>query len=417
MRITLPRAQVPLTLPLDGAVALSARAGFVLLFPGYFAYHYAISRGWIPAFAGGLFGITTLGLAAVAAAAAPWIVGTQVQRGGGLAIAIGALLALVLSWSTVQLLLAPTSTAVLAGWTEAMRTVVAWTAMLFVGRFLPFEDVDAARRGRWWFALVTLGVAHAIISSGSLLGGFLAFAEFEGDAVQSSYQGIGRSILVTAIVVMAQLKGDGARLLVLGLGVLLLASIGSRSELAALVALFGLVGMLAIVTRRRVTLFFGLAIIGVALAAILAPVIAESRIGELLDLASSSSWQARQELTRLATERIGRSPLLGDFEYYQRDIGSGGYSHNILSAWTNYTVLGIALYAGVTLVCLMSAVRRVASWETASAAWIASFAFNAVTVVLIVSAIPVSHALPALGWGITLRALSGEAPPRLREGQ
>jgi O-antigen ligase len=390
------------------AARLTAMWGMFVLFPGFFLYHYAISQEWIPEFAGGLFGAAAAVVTTICLVLLPWIV-TRPARGGFLAPAmIVVTLAYLAVWTLVNYLLAPDAVVASSAFRESAEMLVMWVAMVFVGVFYSFRQQRATMVLRWLAMALLFCIVHAFAHYESVIGPYLAFrgnTELMPDG-GSKYQGAGRSVLVTVIVLSAVLRGAWWRVLLLLSGIAAILAIGARAELFSLVLVAVLAVGVALVKERNVLLVFVVATILVAASDTLTPILADNRAAEIIDLGSSSSWQGRQVLTAEAIAVIGRHPLTGDHTYRYRALSEGGYSHNALSAWTSYGLIGFVLYVGLVLGFTCLSMLRVLRQGEPTPEWSASLYLNSVAALLAISAVPVFHPLAALGWGVTLNALS-----------
>jgi hypothetical protein len=138
----------------------------------------------------------------------------------------------------------------------------------------------------------------------------------------------------------------------------------------------------------------------------------ETRAGEIVDLASSTSWSMRLEMQALVLQVISDHPLLGDFGYHLREVGPGLYAHNALSAWPQFGLAGFLLYAALIGYFSALSLLRVLSASVASAAWRMASMVNFAALVLVVTSEPVFAMLPALGWGFAVNALLEERKRR-----
>lgn len=70
-----------------------------------------------------------------------------------------------------------------------------------------------------------------------------------------------------------------------------------------------------------------------------------SRIASLLNLKNDESSIYRKDLLKVAMSIISNNPICGDYGSYVKINGSiGTYSHNILSAWVNFGLIGFLFY-------------------------------------------------------------------------
>jgi hypothetical protein len=291
---------------------------------------------------------------------------------------------------------------------QSVVTLVLWAGLLFIGWF---ADTDSRR---WRVAIIVLcifiigALIHAMLRFSSPLGPWATFAAQDDDSQFSTYQAIGRSLLVSSVLVASFCRTNGRRVAVLALGCITLLLVGSRSDFFSLAILTFLLTV-RVLYRNRGNLFgVGGAAALIAGGFAIWPLFLSTRNAEILDLSQSSSWQSRVELQVAALDVIRHNPILGDFGYYLRDGGAGAYSHNALSAWTNFGVLGFALFMGVLLYMSgISALRWVDRGENSR--WFVAFNLNLAALVQAIVASPVFAVLPGLAWGMTLNALRQDA--------
>ncbi len=379
-------------------------ASFLLLFPGFLAYHYGISAGWWGATLGGLFG----GGAVLTALSAC----SSLLLGGGMRKPLTALHLMVLgtlfymiAWSLINWLGIRHSPFEAPIMVEAIGTVLIWIAMLYIGAYLTNCPAALRRLSTVGIALVLLCFGHAFYTGGFPIGPFLAFRSAE-EAGQATYQGIGRSLLAIGLVAaFARQHGSTSALLILlGTGLLML-SLGSRAHFFVIGVLV-LVHLVVLVSIRR-TRVMGLSGLLVAASAVasVASIFLETRAAEILDLGSSASWELRGLASSRALEVIAEQPFTGLYGYHFWD--SVGYAHNVLSAWTQYGLLGFVAFIATSVYALYIALAGFLASNGREPAWYLALHANLVSTVLAIASEPVMISVfPALAWGLTLRAQS-----------
>jgi len=377
-----------------------AQFGFIVLFPGYVIYHYGVVAGWFPAFAGGLFGSAAM---VVSLFGLTYVLGILISRVSSvpfLEYAFLLLLGYMLVW-TVGAVVVADRTYEITAVTGSFSTIVIWIAVYFIG-----VHMRLPMHGPGW-VLVSLGVAvlacfvHAIVMHDSFLGPFLMFSGAQGDA--STYQGIGRAVVVLAVVLAYLQRRFSGQLTVLAGALIVLLALGSRAHLFATV--FLLIVHVVLFGFRGRNLFTNLAAIVAFLMVgyFAASVFLETRAAEIFDLTLSSSWNARQEALQEALRVIESNPFFGNFGYYLGE--STGYAHNIISAWTEYGIVGFLLFIALMLYALGVSGYRVLFRRSCPPVWIIAFQFNLVAFFLALTSEPIlASVFPALGWGFTVQA-------------
>jgi hypothetical protein len=391
-----------------------AFAGFLVLFPGFVVYHYGVAADLMPAFLGGLFGIVSLFIAAAVVAMAGWLLGRDAWGGLPQAQIVLLALAFFLAWSLVAYLTLGTATYAGATLAESIGTILLWFAAFFVASFCRIEG--RTRRLLFGMSVAAAGgvLLAAMVEYRSLLGPLLLFGgEPDPGQLVSTYQGVGRSVLVAAMMLAALTHVYWRQLVVLACATVLLTGLGSRAHLFTASLLFMLVLAISLLRARRRGASILLLLIAVAGVYAGWSIFLETRAGEIVDLASSTSWGMRLEVQALALQVISDHPLLGDFGYHLREVGPGGYAHNVLSAWPQFGLAGFLLYGGLIGYFAALSMVRVLSASGASAAWRMAMMVNFAALVLAVTSEPVFSVLPALGWGFAVNALLEEHRRRM----
>ena len=381
----------------------AATAGFFLLFPGFLLYHYVVAQG-MPAVLGGLFGTVSAMLTLVALPLLPWTYSRQL----GAALRPGTLVAVVIAffgaWALVNYLFIGEPYAAPA-LRETAAAIGTWIATLFVGTFFTFESARTRRALRVSALLIVLALVHAMVRFKSPLGPYLTFSGADPDSTVSTYQAIGRSIVVTAIFLAAVVVRTQYRILVFALATLVLVLLGSRTDAFTLIALATVVVLQTVMRVSRPASSISALLVATLFVYFTMPLFLRTRNAEILDLSSSSSWQARQELQAAALRVIRDSPVIGDFGYHFRVGGAGYYSHDVLSAWTNFGLLGFVLYLSLLVYFVLVSLWHLIKSDGTNPMWFASFQLNLAGLIQALFAQPVFALLPALGWGVALNAM------------
>jgi hypothetical protein len=411
MSATTPATATPRRLFVDmRAVSHAVATGaFLALFPGYFVYHFLLAMGLMPAILGGLIGNVSLLIAAYCIFLSFWFLRSEFWGG------LNAARLFLFAWCYYAVWGATGALAVLGEsygfWStrEVVAMLVYWLTMFFVGSFFRLDGWVSKAAFVVMAACVVACLLASVIIYASLLGPLFAFSPPADAEVESStYQGAGRSIAITGVVAAAYVSGQWRQLGILALAVIVLLSIGSRTYLVAGAAALAFWVCVAAVRHKQhvaLALFVGFAgTVGYSVREFFL----ETRAGELLDLTGSASWQDRLSVQAEALDAIRSNPLLGDFGYHIREIGTGGYAHNALSAWPEFGLIGFLLYVLLLGFFAITALRRMFSTEPR---WQAAVGLNVVALVVILAE-PVFSIVPALGWGFVVNALLHERRAR-----
>ncbi|MGJ7575241.1 hypothetical protein ACSFBX_32315 [Variovorax sp. RB2P76] len=167
--------------------------------------------------------------------------------------------------------------------------------------------------------------------------------EVDGNLFQVDYQTTA-VVYILFLIYAAPTVGLGARLLLYGLAMPSLFYIGARSELIGFVPLIFVMEFLlsrSFLVYWLNMLLFGAAVLTAGL--FFYSEYSDSRIFSLLSLSSDASGVARSEFTARALDTISENPLLGSFASYV----PGEYSHNLLSVWVDFGMLGFLFILGL----------------------------------------------------------------------
>ena len=380
-----------------------ASVGFVILFPGFVIYHYGIRVGlWRDVF-WGMFGVVATIMA---------IVGTVMflsRLVKGLrpfsvfqVMLMGSLVHMIV-WTLVSGVLIQPNDFLGAALIEALATVLIWIAMLFIGLYLTTrpDNLKTLLLLSSWIVLICLG--HAFYTFGFPEGPLFVFGGFDG-IMQPNYQGVGRSLLVVGLILAFSAKPNtgGSLFILIGLVILML-SIGSRAHLVVVILLaFTHLILLLMVKNTR-----GLGLVGcfvmLVSAVALVDLVLDTRAAEILDLSSSASWNERMIAFSRSIEVIAEHPVMGSFGYHHWD--KAGYAHNLLSAWTQYGLLGFLLFVSISIYALGLSFKGLVLTQGREPCWAVAFYFNCAAMILTIALEPIMMSVfPALAWGLTLRA-------------
>lgn len=384
-----------------------AACGFFLLFPGFLGYQYGLSVGWWGPFLGGMFAAATI-VVATFAAASMMLRDSSRDHVNAIHVLFFATLGYMLAWSFGFLPFLTYQNLRLPVLVESLATVTIWVAVMFVGSRFPSRPKQISQLSYVSILVVAICFAHAFYDRGFPAGPFLAFMD-AGDSGVATYQGIGRSLLAVGIVAALAQKPYTLRALVtLVVTILLMLSLGSRAHFVVLC--IALVMQVLLITARRQTRLLGLTGITITAVVAIASInfFLETRAAEILDLASSASWDERQVAENRAIEIIAERPWIGAFGYHAAD--DSGYAHNFLSAWTQYGLAGFTLSILILGVAFAVSVIGYRSRRGCKESWLLALHLNMISIVLALASEPImSSVFPPLAWGFTLRALRSAA--------
>lgn len=331
--------------------------GFLLLFPAYFAYHWAALGNSLPLFAGGFVNeMSAFILLCV-------LVDTAWHRLAGLRLRpqvndVDLTFALFIAHFVLVVAVHTVAGTAPAVAHQHVATIVQLCAAYWVLRTFPYDDAGAGRLLKICFlVLSSLVLVSAYDDALSLL---LASSD---QAKAATYQGLARAYLLVAVLAVATIQRRTLRWLLATVSVFVLFLIGARSEVLA--ALISFVSFEVALSRGPIALMA--AWIG-ALAAGVAIMIAnldalqsyfpDNRLLYLLSVGlDDGSVSERLEYQALAWRVLQEFPIFGDYAHYAASGGPGAYAHNITSVWVDLGLFGLATYVAVIVAALAACLR------------------------------------------------------------
>ena len=395
---------------------MSAELGFFLLFAGYVLYQYSVVVGWLSTSSSGYFAgvaifFSILGLIHIASRIS--VRGVSVPF---IEMLFYTYLLYLTIFSIISGIFISGQTHGSVAFYEALGTILIWIAVYFVGANLRPVVQDISFFYVAQIVLLLGCFANAMFHQGFPLGPFITFSSLsENGAEGATYQGIGRAILVMTILLVSYFKRFTLQFAIIMSGLLILTTLGSRSHLFALASLlvlhFCLTGLRRLKLYQTVLCFCLI----VAFGFLTKDFFLDTRAAEIFDLAESSSWRARQDILETSLRIVSDSPIFGDFGYHLRE--SAGYAHNLLSAWTEFGILGILFFLALMISAVCVSGYRVIISQKHHGIWLFAFHINVVALFLAITTEPIfASVFPALGWGLTVQGMKMEQTQSLTNG-
>jgi hypothetical protein len=375
---------------------------FVLvLFPGFFLYHTLVAMGAVSPFLAGLFGPVSAVALIVYCVLFLGVANYLVKTSGLFFVFCFLFFVFVFVWSLVNFVLQSVD-GVRAAFVQSLELLILWGALFFIGCFIPLESHFLRRAMLFSFFFMVGYLLFFVMSTGEVM--FYAKKQYSGGESVATYQGFARSGLLILLFLLSIAKGLGWRLLFSALGVFVLFVLGGRSELYSYIFVCGLFYFLwSLQDRKSMFLAIFLIFVFVVLMIGYVDLLLASRQLQVIDLSSSSSWLARNELLLKAIDQVKENPVLGLFGGHIDAESVGGYAHNVLSAWVSYGLFGFSLYFSLAFYALYVSFFNYIK-KLNNIYWAFSFACNACCMLLILIAKPVYWPLVAIAWGSVINA-------------
>lgn len=399
-----PPARRPL--PFEQFGTSTTAVSFLLLFPGFFFYHFAAGAGLVPRFLGGWFGplsVVLLGVYSVLLILVPLYL-----RGRSLLVFVlfAILVVTVLCWLGAHHVLGAGYQGHPVVQRQVLALVVLWLALFMMGLYWPEDSPPLT--GALSLALPLIIVLTVLNTNVESLLFSLAYEGTAGENV-TTYQGFARSLAITAIVLLS-IRSDSRLLLPAVFATCAtLFLIGARSELYGFAIVSPIIAWFGVKARPKFT--FLLASAGVIAVTVLVVTnwssLAQSRpLQVVASLQDIGSFQQRRTFLMAGLEDIGANVLTGTFAgHYERFGSVGTYIHNFLSAWRQFGLGVFLLYGGLTVSSTIVSLRYLLQSGINSQIWRIALALNAFATILVVASKAVYWPFPALGWGLVASGL------------
>lgn len=415
------RSKSSMMLPWESIGHKLSAVSFIVLFPLFFLYHFAVGKGIIPPIFGGWFGIMSLFIAVVFIPFGVYCLFRFTNTAFWWFSIVFALFFLVLWWLFVHYLFGASYQTQLEVVVQVGSMLIAWFALFMIGLYWP-KNLPAFSLILWMIFVLMAAIIVTHTDWTYLM--FYARHVFGNDNI-ASYQGFARSLAFTGLALLGMTAHPVLRNFLVITLIILLFLTGARSEFYGFLLVLPLVfwvgfkrkkpkWLVAVVTV--VTALFLIAIIAINLSHL--DFLTSSRQLEILDLSKSTSFQGRKELLVSGLAGIGRSPIMGDYAGYVRDHGTtGAYIHNALSTWQQFGLVGFLIYLGLNAGSFYVPFKRVVihryyyDCTAVTALYISAFCL-----VLILTAKSVFWASAALPWGLATSICASSNQFHLQKG-
>lgn len=380
---------------------------FIFLYIGFVLYNVLVGYGYFPAFFGGYFGLFTL---LHLLFLLPFVFFSNINRlsHNGLVFLAGLVLYILYTSSIAVYCYFVGGPDVRLGVEQHFVYVLTLLSSVALFYGADFYGKKTKMFMFLWLLVSFLFLILYIVSSGKPMFYMRDIASIEDVTAISTYQGFSRSFLVVGFVLLAASFGVRQYLILCAVLVFVLFVLGSRSEFVAFLFSSGLffISFLRYRTTYLKLLFFALPffLFVFLMYEDVVSYFQQSRIFQLIDIGAASSWQVRGELQAIAINQLTDNPFFGFFAGHILATGSsGGYAHNILSAWVNYGLLPFFLYVLLTSFPFVWSAHQVFLKKNVSKWMILCFFMSSASMLLLIFTKSVFWFFPGFAFGLYLR--------------
>jgi hypothetical protein len=380
-----------------GRAALFSLLGFIIIFPGFFAYAWLTSLGVLPSALGGYVPQAAFGVSMF-----------LLLFGGMLRKRLSGID--VVFWVFIVFLIFVVTANTLGSADDSLAKSYAsalfqWLSLYYLFKHLgPISLVRAPVISSFVFMVV-----FVYFNMNFGVSAVFSVDYAQSDRVAPTYQDFALYFLVCALAIASFTSSGLGRLLVFIVTIATLLVLGARSELVG-----GVVGLIAVELMRRgflrtlVVLVFAVApLLLIGYRTMATADIEKNRtllwIESLTETGELFNDDVRTAANAKGWETIKESPIFGDFGNY----ASGEYAHNVLSVWVDFGLLGLALFLAAVVVPLRQVVRYRAVFEPEISQRVFCLSVFLVSILLIMTSKSFGYPMipVALGLSASLTAL------------
>lgn len=383
---------------------------FLVLYPGFIIYNLLVGYGFIPAFLGGYFGIISFSyllFASVFVIVKPVLLLTKI---GYYYLFFIFSLFFISSITALYSIGFNYEYYVQLAFRQYLESSILLLSTIAISFGVNINSKVLIRGVSIFVFCVFLFFSFYVIITKKSMFYMLSITEGAKDGL-STYQGYGRTFLVTGLLLLAVVKKDIIYSLLAIIIAFILFVNGSRSELIAFIFSLFLYSLYYYKSSRTLFLLLFIFLGGIFLYFSGGyEQMAGSRVFQLTNISEASSWQGRKALQSMALQQLSINPIWGIFGGHILATGTaGGYAHNVFSAWVNYGVIYFILY--LILVCwpLVSTTISLFIKKENSSQLKFCFLISSSVVLLILTAKSVFWFLPGFAFGSYLRLKYNES--------
>lgn len=372
----------------------------LLLFPGYIVYHGLLAFNIIPDFLGGLYGLVSLFTGIIFILLLFNNINVVIKKKYSVITIL--FIFYILLYAFVNYLFSH-NTHIDAALYQSLQITFLLFTLFFIGLFAPINEKKIYKIYYISHGILLISIISFVLATGSIFLSLEKYFVVENNI--SSYQGIARGALIILLVLISFSKTKWNLIFLVSSGIFVLFIIGARSEFYIFVIAVIFYGLIKMRYNPKLAISITiLLLIGIIYFNSNVDVISSSRQLRVTDLSKDTSWLMRLEFRANAIDTILKNPILGDFGSHAKFGTVSNYSHDFLSAWVNYGIVGFLAYMSLIIWSTLASGYHILKFKNEQPYWNLSFLLNLVVLFSVLISKSVFWEIPALGWGIFLAA-------------
>lgn len=325
-----------------------ATYGFFIVYPFFVFYHTLISYEIIKPIFGSLLGLASLFIVLAFLVNSLNLKHIKCSKINFFEVLVWAFYIYCFLWALISYTLYSYKWYVVASFYQVVAYLGVSLCLYLIGKNICLEKIKYINMFGLLSFLVFLFFYTLITGSFNFMPNRIGGAE----EVVATYQAFSGIALVMGFIALVTVNNNLGKLSILLFVSIIIFYLGSRSELIGFI--IGGVSYLSLYTGIKHKMQFAVIAIILIISYIFLDFslesISTSRVFELNDVSSSSSWSVRQDLNHVGVQQVIDSPFFGFFGGHAYYFGStGAYAHNIISSWVSFGVIGFVIYFSLIL--------------------------------------------------------------------
>lgn len=328
-----------------------ALLGFFIVFPFFIFYHTLISFEVIKPIFGSLLGVASFLIVLTFIISYIDLRRTTISKISVYEFLVGTFYLYTFLWTVLNFVLNGHHYYVVASFYQVIAFLGVSLSLYFIGKYIYLDKIRVLISISFLIFSIFLFFYTILTGQFSFMPNRIGGAE----DVVATYQSFSGLILIMGLIALVITRSYIGKMLILLSTIVIIFYLGSRSELVAYILGATIYFVFYISIKYKVYMLFILFPLVILFFTMTTGLnlsfLSDSRVFELSNIDSSTSWNARQDLNKVAIQQVSDSPLVGFFGGHTYYFGeTGTYAHNIISSWVSFGFIGFILYLVLMIV-------------------------------------------------------------------